>query len=235
MSWDPLAPLWWPGFERYDASPQIVLPAHPERQCFMGLDLGQQSDPTAIAIAEQGHGPLGETDWERQVPAERRYAIRHLERLPLGTSYPAVVTRICALVAQPPLLGAAQLAVDATGVGLPVVDMLRAAPLYDTPLYPVLITSGDHVTEDRGIYHVPKRTLVAHLQVLLQAERLKIAAALAEAVTLTRELLNFKIKITAAANDVYGVWREGQHDDLVLAAALAIWLGEQGRAGVWIL
>jgi len=146
-----------------------------------------------------------------------------------------VVARVAALVTQEPLRGAVSLAVDGTGVGLPVVDMLKAVPLHDTPLYPVLITSGDHENQERGVYHVPKRTLVANLQVFLQSERLKIAAGLPEAATLTRELLNFKIKITAAANDVYGVWREGQHDDLVLAAALAIWLGEQGRAHVWIL
>ena len=33
------------------------------------------------------------------------------------------------------------------------------------------------------------------------------------------------MKITAAANDTYNA-REGQHDDLVLALALACWAGE---------
>ena len=31
------------------------------------------------------------------------------------------------------------------------------------------------------------------------------------------ELLNFEVKITAAANDTCSAWREGTHDDLVLA------------------
>jgi len=44
-----------------------------------------------------------------------------------------------------------------------------------------------------------------------------------EAEVLVNELLNFEVKITAAANDVYGAWREGTHDDLVLAVALACW------------
>ena len=69
------------------------------------------------------------------------------------------------------------------------------------------------------------------MQVLLQAERLKIAAALPEAAVLTQELLNFQVKITMAANDTYGAWREGQHDDLVLAVAMATWYAEHAPRG----
>ena len=65
------------------------------------------------------------------------------------------------------------------------------------------------------------------IQVLLQTGRLKIAAGLAEAPALTGELLGFQVKITAAAHDVYGAWREGQHDDLVLALALPLWYAER--------
>ncbi len=38
---------------------------------------------------------------------------------------------------------------------------------------------------------------------------------LPEAALLVQELLNFQVKITAAGNDTYRAWREGQHDDLV--------------------
>ncbi len=48
------------------------------------------------------------------------------------------------------------------------------------------------------------------------------------AATLTRELLAFQVKISAeTAHDSYGAWREGAHDDLVLAVALALWAGER--------
>jgi hypothetical protein len=46
---------------------------------------------------------------------------------------------------------------------------------------------------------------------------------------LTGELETFQVKITAAANDVYGTWREGTHDDMVLATALAAWYGCRPR------
>jgi hypothetical protein len=50
-----------------------------------------------------------------------------------------------------------------------------------------------------------------------------------EAATLVKELHNFQVKITAAANEVFGTWRHGVHDDLVLAAALACWQAERGH------
>src|SRR5262249_47623943 len=151
------------------ASPRMDLPRRPEPEYCMGLDLGQQSDPTTIAVAEKVQVPTGKPMLERGAPTESHYHLRHIERMPLGTPYPTVVARVVELVPQPPLCGAVSLAVDGTGVGLPVVDMLKAAPLGDTPLYPVLITSGDHENHERGIYHVPKRTLVANLQVFLQS------------------------------------------------------------------
>jgi hypothetical protein len=88
-----------------------------------------------------------------------------------------------------------------------------------------MITGGDAVTSEGGITRVPKRELVSIVQVCLQTARLKIAPDLKEAATLTSELQNFQVKITDNAHDTYGAWREGTHDDLVLAVALALWEG----------
>jgi hypothetical protein len=63
--------------------------------------------------------------------------------------------------------------------------------------------------------------------VVLQAHRLQIARGLPDATALVRELQQFQVKITAAANETFGVWRDGQHDDLVLAVALACWWAER--------
>ena len=38
-----------------------------------------------------------------------------------------------------------------------------------------------------------------------------------------RKLGGMRVKISLDGNDKYGAWREGEHDDLVLAAALACW------------
>jgi hypothetical protein len=78
---------------------------------------------------------------------------------------------------------------------------------------------------DDGSLHVPKKELVGVLQLLRQGRRLKIAR-LPERDLLVRGLGNFNVKITTAGNETFEAWRERDHDDLVLAVALACWLGE---------
>jgi hypothetical protein len=189
---------------------------HPAPRYTVGLDLGQTKDYTALVILER-HGEA-----EQAV-----FHARHLERFPLGTPYPAIVASVADMLKQAPLSsGTPRLAVDETGVGAPVVDLFRQARL-NAVLHPIHITGGATVNYDRGVEYVPKRNLVSVVQVALQTDKLKIAEALPEAGTLVRELQDFQVKITEAANDTYGAWREGAHDDLVLAVALALYVGKK--------
>ncbi len=213
----------------------------------IGVDLGQQRDYTAISITERVLIPGGKvhrapywdsfnqmTRWRTEQEGLPEYRVRHLERPPLGTRYTEVVDRVVALVKQ--LGGRPVLAVDATGVGRPVVDMLWKAlreELEGTEIgvdrCTVTITGGDATTRspDGGL-RVPKRDLVSAPLVLLQNGRLKIAEGLPLKDTLVKELLNFKVKINiSTAHDSYEAWREGDHDDLVLSVALACWAGER--------
>jgi hypothetical protein len=188
-------------------------------QFFIGLDLGQSKDFTALAIIEK-----------IAVGEEWRFECRHLERVPLGTLYPAIVEKVKALMNTPQLKDNSRLVVDATGVGRPVVDMLRAAELNPKA---ILITGGDVVSYDSGYTRVPKRDLVAILHSTMQTQatpenkRLDFAQGLPDIQTLVSEMMAFQVKITTSANDTYGSWREGSHDDLVLAVALAVWEADQ--------
>jgi hypothetical protein len=186
---------------------------------YVGLDLGQQSDYTAVAITEKVP-PSGTDDPELHV--------RWLERF-RDVLYPDVAERVGRLMDAPQLRGEAALAVDATGVGAAVVDMLRKSGLtFDA----VTITGGD--TESHGAtyshWRVPKRDLIGGLQVLLQSGRLRVASQLEHAETLKRELLNFRVKVNVSTgHDSYEAWREGDHDDLVLATALAAWKAQKAE------
>jgi hypothetical protein len=182
---------------------------------FLGLDLGQTKDFTALAVLE--HQPA--------TTAEKLdYALRHLRRFPLGTPYPAIVSAVTTMRKTGPLNGAA-LIVDQTGVGRAVVDVLRQTA---GVVVPITITGGHSVTvTEDGSWHVPKKELVTGLQVVLQNQRLQIARSLPEAATLVHELQQFQVRITASAHETFGVWRAGQHDDLVLAVALACWWAER--------
>jgi hypothetical protein len=157
-----------------------------------------------------------------------------MERPPLGTPYTEVVDRIVELVKA--LGGNPVLAVDATGVGRPVIDMLwktLGEEREGTDIYidhcAVTITGGDSLTRNPdGGLRVPKRDLITATLVLLQNGHLKIADALPLKDVLVKELLNFRVKINiSTAHDSYEAWREGDHDDLVLSVALSCWSGER--------
>jgi hypothetical protein len=95
---------------------------------------------------------------------------------------------------------------------------------------PVTITGGTTVGAAGGGFTVPKRDLVAGVAVALQTARLRIAPDLPHAATLVEELQNFRFSISAAGHATFGAgqeWREGNHDDLVLAVAIGLWAAEQ--------
>ena len=89
-------------------------------------------------------------------------------------------------------------------------------------LVAVFFTHGDRrtVTQDGRQVGLGKAWLVSRLQALLQGSRLHLPGT-AEAAALGRELLDYEIKIDEDANDRYGAFRTGAHDDLVTALGLA--------------
>jgi len=78
---------------------------------------------------------------------------------------------------------------------------------------------------------VPKLDLVAALEVPFHTETLKVAEGLERWGALREELQNFRRKVnTKTIHASFEHWRETDHDDLVLAAALACW-GATARRG----
>ena len=205
-----------------DARPELAQ-RPPGLRYIVGVDLAAQSDYTALIVLESTPGP-------DHKPA---YAVRHLERW--HSAYPDTVRRVAAREADVRELGApTELVVDGTGVGQPVVDMLREAKLKPVSVF---IHGGEATARVGAQWRVPKRALVAHLQVVLQSGRLQIARSLSLADTLASELRGFKVEISSSGHDRYGndvgaaLWREADHDDLVLAVALAVWRAETKPKG----
>lgn len=221
----------------------------------IGLDLGQKKDYTALTMLQQFAVPTDQTvrapvafDLNEglifdDVPTVLyTYHLTHADRW-RGQSYHEVVPKVRTVMdgirqawfeeefdrtgrstyAEPPI----SLLVDYTGVGIAVVDSIRAAGL---ECIGVTIHGGDAITRESHELRVPKRELVGALQVLLQTQRLGISSELALADVLTEELENFRATIKlATGHDTYGAgadWRENNHDDLVLATAMAAWYGE---------
>lgn len=185
-----------------------------------GLDLAQSHDYTALSVGEIA--PPRSVDGV-QLPFS--LAVRHLERFKLHTSYVDMVSAISSRMGQLKALGRVVLVIDATGVGRPVVDMFRTGGL-GVVLWPVTIATsamGAARRDPNGEWTVPKRDLIGALVALAHGGRLAVSEKLPEARTFQEELRNFRMRITNDANLTYGAWREGAHDDLVLAVALSCW------------
>ena len=178
----------------------------------IGVDLGKMRDPSTIAIVRRPDTVM-RTATMRPYPvlSERRSgpaALVYLEKIRLGTSYVDVVERI-RQVARHEALGneKRRVVVDATGVGAPVVDMLRRVKL-GCELRPLTITAGTGERYSSGTYYVSKIDLMAGLRTCMELKGLEFGEGLREWKEFRKQMLGFG----GAAKD-----------DLVLAVALAVW------------
>lgn len=211
--------------------PELVAPK-PYRVVCLGVDVGQVHDPSAICAVEltevlvKAADPLfGE--WPIR---ETHFRVLGAERLPLGTSYPAVAKRLCVLAKRlhdRDASGDYHALVDATGVGRPVVDLIRQSIIPQCHVTAVTITGGDRGDPDvlwKLEASIGKSYMVSRLQALLQSQRVQAPgeppdedlAAMAE------ELKVYEIRTKPdTGNDQFGAFKVGDHDDLVTALGMA--------------
>lgn len=202
------------------------MPKYLPNHLFFGLDLGQRQDPSALVILERAYEPTGQFNhatWEME--RALTFRLYHAERIALGTPYIEIVGRVRRLlidvtprfpVLQLPLASAPlkTLVVDASGVGRPVVELLRRAALGCTPgwtLVPVTIVATGRPHEGAGEEFVPRRDLLTNLRILLERRLLKISARIHDRDALVEEIVRVRDRSGS------------HHDDLVMATALACW------------
>jgi hypothetical protein len=208
-----------------DASGWYRQPARPRDDWILGLDVGQSIDPSAVCVLNHQIVP-GEwiPDHRNKIAKQaktERFFVRHLERLPLGMSYPAQIQHVANLMGREPLSFGATFALDYTGCGRPVADQFARAGLRPQK---ILITGGNEVTRHNGdTFHVPKSYLVSGLESRMHSGELRIADALTESPALKEELRDFGRKVSESGRVTYNA-RAGAHDDLILAMCIAIFI-----------
>lgn len=191
---------------------------------YVGIDVGQQRDHTAISIVEKRLSPIGKSE----------YHVRQLSRLPLKMDYTRQADRIISVVQrlqeqhQNPVV-----LVDVGGVGRPFLDLLRDRGVDATGIQ---VTGGDVVREGgSGSINVPKRDLVLALELAFEQKRIRIPDTLKSKEILIAELQNFTVKISSAGHDSYNAARESIHDDLITALALPVWFAERGNVATFLM
>lgn len=180
-----------------------------------GLDLGENNDYTALAVIQiTGYDEDGQP----------LLMVRHLERVK-DMLYPAVVMMVKNRLIRPPIWLRTELVVDATGPGRGPADMFQVIGLNFKGM---IIHGGEKESEEQTkagamYYNVPKKTLVASALIPFQQGRLKITPRLPLAETIKNELRGFRLKQNTKTGHESFSHREGEHDDLVLAVAMASW------------
>lgn len=213
----------------------------------VGCDIGQLHDPSAIAVCEvqQEHrGKYRTVPHMRKLPyvdeitgryyaayektkkepvLESDYTVRHIKRLPLGTSYPDVAIHIADMLCSSLFAKRdVRILIDVTGVGRGVYDILvKEIHLREQTkhmrLQPITFAHGE--TYNRSIGRLGKAFLVSRLQALLQSSHVH-APKTKEVLAMMEELKVYEIKVSNEGKDTYGA-EIGKHDDLATALGLA--------------
>src|SRR5215218_6170737 len=232
------------------------MPKYSPRRYSVGVDLGQASDFTAIAVLEKTiappetamFSPVGESPSNRLVEGSIGYDLVYLKRPKLGTPYDTIARRvadlICELEPQGAFgeLGQVTLSVDGTGVGRGVVDMLdtelkrrgKTSSVPRVDFRRVSVTGSQTTlkrpTRTNGYWSVPKKDLVFPAVAAFQQGKIRIGKV-QDRDALVNELRNYKRTTNiATGNMAFEPWRESDHDDLLFAVCLSLW-GWQTRRG----
>ena len=161
---------------------------------YVGLDLGQSQDYTALAVIQRV--PTYDQQTGKHSLALH---LRHLERFALKTPYTDIADFVRALLSGSPFTddirygfrlrkARTELIVDKTGVGVAVTDLLKERRL---GFIAVTITGLGQKVNSHGTreYSVPKQDLVSALEVPFHKGTLKVAKGLEGWPKLREELL----------------------------------------------
>ena len=206
----------------------------------VGLDLGQKRDFSAAVVAEGVQiwhpGPRDhlETFEQKTGHEEDAYHVRHVQRWKIGTPYTVVVEDVVELLRTPELCEDTMLVFDRTGVGGAVADLIfqswmRGDLLSTFPPLGITFTAGfSQHGGGQGFNDstAHKGDVIARMAMLLNTGRLLLPPGLPAGDLLEKELRSYQIKQNQKTGHTYTeAAKERDHDDLVTALALSVWLG----------
>jgi hypothetical protein len=188
-----------------------------------GLDVAQQHDWTAIAILEL-YRPPGIL---KAPPEIRLVSLDRWQML-----YPDTLLELGTIFSDEQFARKVMLATDATGPGLSLYeDMVRDPELLTAVgkdrITPVIISPGQHQERDGRFRKVPKHYVISRLQSAVRRHEIRVPEGLPLYNVLEGELEGYELKVREGSKHVTfsNNPRDGgpEHDDTILALALAWW------------
>ena len=184
----------------------------------ISVSLGAAAKPSGLVVIEPKSKYFYPKGDESRLEWDNHFDVVHLERLPAGEPYPAIVARVRELAAARRLSRGCDVLVDITIPGAAPLRLFQDAGLYTQPFE---VTNATDAHYQDGIQHLPQRDMIGAAQVALQSDRLKFASELELAPSLVTDL-------TALDPTLPGlVAKTGQITDLVTAVATAVWWGDR--------
>jgi phage FluMu gp28-like protein len=188
-----------------------------------GLDVAQQNDWTGLVVLELIYAPNN----HKKLDEVRLVALERWQKL-----YPYTLEELGVIFSEETLKRRTILATDATGPGLHLYeDMVRDEALISCVgkerITPVVITPGQNEGRDGKFRMVPKHLLITRLQSAIRRRQIRVPRKLPLYNILESELEGYEMKLNEGSKRVtfYNNPRDGgpEHDDTILALALAHW------------
>lgn len=199
----------------------------------IGVDLGRRKDYATVNIFEDHliQRPVtGQPNTVKIKPMEAPSLLTRVYNLVdmgemRGVPYPEVARRISVISLHPKISKPYALVVDATGVGIAVIDMLRGDPYRLDPIG-VTFTPGRGWRESEVGYNVAKLDLMVNLQLLYETERIRIADGIAHLDEYKEQMKGMTTKINTRGHEIFTEESDETHDDFVMGQAIVLWYAE---------
>ena len=194
---------------------------------FLGLDIGQMQDFSALTLLARRIEVPDPLAWDSSMAYSMYYPVV-MRQFDLGTPYYVIEKEVARIWALPELMVSENwIAVDATGVGSPIVENLRMT--HGLPVQSIIITGGETAKQVGDTeYHVGKEHLVTALVDMVQRKRLIIPEGVDAYDVFFNQLEVFGYKVNKSTGNVsWEAMKEQVHDDVIISVALALWMAER--------
>jgi hypothetical protein len=217
----------------------MTLANMPGNRFSAGFSPGTPDQPSALVVVEKqwtyyGPNPNDPPPKKPKPPRiEWKYAVHGISRWEAGTDYDTVFSEVCRLTDRPELHHST-MGIDLSALGPATVGELRRHGLR-MHRAPVEIAGHQNarIDKDSGVWTVRRRDLVGPAYLLSARGKVRIGKELRLAYTQEQVLRAAGTSLVARVVDVWSqvvgaepAVRQGKNDDLLLAACLAIWCGE---------
>ena len=176
----------------------------------ISLDPAQLHDYSALAVIEKEGGIYRIVSLSRKQRLPYTEIVAWAQKVYLNPKFREDV-------AHPPFF-----LLDVGGVGRAIADMLTAAKV---PVTGIQLTGGEAETKEGNTHYVSKSLLIGRFLRAWDEGRVKMPAAASFLDLFNSELRAFKGEMSSQGRVRFEA-EQGEHDDLVLAVAQAVWWGE---------